>query len=344
MTAVCDARENTDAPDGSAPDHATISSPLSRFHGASPPAPAWFRSALACEPQARFVPHEGADIEVLEWGAESRHPSLLLLHGSGASADWWRFLAPFLAQDRKVVALTWSGMGKSGWRPTYNFQSYADEAIHIARHIGLFEGDRKPILVGHSMGGMVGALCATRNHVRFLAAVLIDSNIIDYSPPPDWHVLEDEERIRSGVWPAYKVYPEIAEALARFRFLPPQLSENDFITDYIARANLRDAVDAHGNQGWTWRSDPKLRFLGQRRDYFASRLSHVSCPLALIRGGRSELISPSSFQATIALAPQDTVSFVVPDAGHHVIVDQPIALVAALAGLLSSWPHREPKR
>jgi pimeloyl-ACP methyl ester carboxylesterase len=29
---------------------------------------------------------------------------------------------------------------------------------------------------------------------------------------------------------------------------------------------------------------------------------------------------------------------VIPDAGHHVMIDQPLAFIAALRGLLAAWP------
>ena len=35
--------------------------------------------------------------------------------------------------------------------------------------------------------------------------------------------------------------------------------------------------------------------------------------------------------------PADVKTMVVPDADHHVMVDQPLAFVAALRGLLAGW-------
>jgi hypothetical protein len=33
----------------------------------------------------------------------------LLLHGNGAHADWWSFIAPYLANNFRVAAMSWSG-------------------------------------------------------------------------------------------------------------------------------------------------------------------------------------------------------------------------------------------
>lgn len=313
-----------------------VRSPLARFGGKAPPAPAWFDAALADRPAESRVDVEGVGIEVLEWGVQTALPSVLLLHGTGASADWWRFIAPMLAHDRRVVAMSWSGMGRSGWRKTYSFDAYADEAIAVARAVGLFDADEPPVMIGHSMGGMIGTLCCSRPDSAFRALIAIDSGILDYVPPDDWRELEDAARVASGEWPEYNIYPSLPAALLRYRFLPPQASENGFITDFIARSNLRE-VTAGGQSGWTWRSDPKLRFLGQEPDFFARRLPHVNRPLALVRGGISALIRPDRFRQTVAMAPPGTIAFDIPQAGHHVLVDQPLALVAALEALLAAW-------
>src|SRR3546814_1904126 len=60
----------------------------------------------------------GTAIETLAWGERGK-PGLLFLHGNGGHADWWRFIAPFFASDWRVGAISWSGMGRSGWRKSY---------------------------------------------------------------------------------------------------------------------------------------------------------------------------------------------------------------------------------
>ena len=96
-----------------------IAAPLARFHGETPPAPAWFDKALADAPERTTVEVEGAAIELLTWG-EVGKPGLVFLHGNGAHADWWSFIAPFFAADYRIAALSWSGQGGSGWRERYS--------------------------------------------------------------------------------------------------------------------------------------------------------------------------------------------------------------------------------
>ena len=101
--------------------------PLARFGGAKPPAPAWFEAALARAPERRSVEVEGANIESLSWGERGK-PGLLFLHGNGAHADWWSFIAPFFADTHRVAALSWSGMGGSDHREHYSLDTFVAEA------------------------------------------------------------------------------------------------------------------------------------------------------------------------------------------------------------------------
>ena len=101
--------------------------PLAPYHGAKPPAPAWFAPALAQEPERTFVTVAGAKIESLAWGARGK-PGLLLMHGNAAHADWYSFIAPFFAERFRVASMSWSGMGGSDWRETYAVETFAEEA------------------------------------------------------------------------------------------------------------------------------------------------------------------------------------------------------------------------
>ena len=75
--------------------------PLAAFGGAVPDAPAWFQAAIADLPERSTVTVQGAPIETLAWG-RAGDPGLLLLHGNGAHADWFSFIAPQLKAGRRV--------------------------------------------------------------------------------------------------------------------------------------------------------------------------------------------------------------------------------------------------
>ncbi|WP_088280959.1 alpha/beta fold hydrolase [Ideonella sp. A 288] len=301
--------------------------PLAHLHGEKPPAPDWFVQALAAQPERRTIDVQGAAIDTLVWGPRGA-PGLLLMHGNGAHAEWFSFIAPLLADRYRVAALSFSGMGHSGRRESYGVAQWADEALAAAEACGLFESARPPLYVGHSFGGFPVMNAAARHGHRLAGAVIVDTPL----RPPAGQVEREKRRAEQGFRPA-RVYPTIAAALARFRFLPPQDCEHVYIVDHIARSSLQPATDEHGHAGFTWRTDPLLfkhfSFGKPHRD-----LGEARCPVTLVRGGRSRLITPELLAHALTLAPAGTRTMELPDADHHVMADQPLGFAAMLAGLM----------
>ena len=110
-----------------------------------------FERAIADEPERTFVMVEGARVKTLAWGDPASRGSYFL-HGGAAHADWWSFIAPFFARERRVVAPTFTGMGRSGWRAGYDFGQFVREAKAAGRAAGAYEAG-PPAVVGHSFGG-----------------------------------------------------------------------------------------------------------------------------------------------------------------------------------------------
>ena len=146
--------------------------PLAAYHGHKPPAPPWFDAAMAQEPERTVVEIEGAKVEVLAWGERGK-PGLVFLHGGAAHADWWSFIAPFFADGRRVVAPTFTGMGRSDWRERYVFEQFVREARAAGEAAGAFEAG-KPVVVGHSFGGRVAMGLARDFGDDVAGAVMVD--------------------------------------------------------------------------------------------------------------------------------------------------------------------------
>jgi len=323
--AIRDLLKEASAEAAAGPDPAR--SPLGHLSGKRPAAPAWFEHALAQAPERSTLVVEGAELEMLAWGRRG-DPGLLLLHGFAAHADWWSFIAPFLAEGRRVVASSWSGMGGSQWRHAYSMEQHAREALAVAEAGGLFESDQAPIIIGHSYGSFIARLVGQTAGERLGGLVLVDGPL---SP-------ERREglptRLGHGT---HRVYPTLEGALARFRFTPVQTCEHLFIADHIARGSLK--AEAEGEAGWTWRFDGNLTgksvFVGAER-----LIAPTLCPQALVFGDRSKLMTPERLEFLRLNTAADAPWIDIPDAGHHIMVDQPLALVAGLRGLLAAWPPK----
>jgi pimeloyl-ACP methyl ester carboxylesterase len=312
-----------------------LRSPLARFQGASPSAPAWFTSALAHAPERSFIEVEGANLELLTWGDIGK-PGLLLLHGARAHADWWSFIAPFFAKDYRVAALSWSGMGRSDWRESYGADLLSREALAAIAAAGLDQGTEKPLVVAHSFGGWISLYLAANYGERLKGLVVLDSGV---RPPKDANAPpRDPPRPPRP----NRVYATLQDALAHFRLAPTQACGNPCILDYIAREALKPAPmpDGSDGQGWTWRFDPYLfaKIPKAFQEQVTAALPAALCPLALIWGDRSALMDGRFLEYTLSLAPAGTPKIVMPEAAHHLFLDQPLAMVASLRTLFAAWP------
>ena len=84
---------------------------------------------------------------------------LLLLHGLGANASVWNRMMPIIEEswDGRWLAPDFRGHGRSFYRGPYGF------GVHAADIADLIKDERPGAvsIVGHSFGGVVGALLAT---------------------------------------------------------------------------------------------------------------------------------------------------------------------------------------
>ena len=194
------------------------------------------------------------------------------------------------------------------------------------------------IAVGHSFGSFPLAETARHHGEDFSGIVLVDSPFSSPERREARRRARGEKPRRPNELRPHNVYPTFEAALARFRLAPTQPCENLYIADLIAREALKPAPLPNGGEGWTWRFDPFLW-----RDFklpdLTGTLAQTRCRTALMRGGLSELMRPEDAAYTLSLMPVGTPLIEIPEAYHHVMIDQPLAFVAALRGLLAAWEH-----
>ncbi len=297
---------------------------LAAYAGEVPPAPDWFLKAVAAPYETQTTLINGAPVVWQRSGTRTK-PGLLFVHGNAAHGHWWDFLTPFFAADFNVVSMTFSGMGDSGWRDQYSVGGFSEEQMAICAEAGFFEHETKPVIVAHSFGGFISSLTAAQYGARFGGVMILDSPML----PPG------EERQRPpGVGRPHRVYPNLAAALARFRLAPPQSCETHYAVDYIARWSLK-----RNEGGWTWKFDPALwvtfKFEGDSADFVRAR----QCPVAFIRGQQSSLVNDRIWEFMQTLIQPDGICISVPEAQHHLLLDQPLATVTAIRSVLASWNY-----
>jgi pimeloyl-ACP methyl ester carboxylesterase len=260
----------------------------------------------------------------LEWGDPSK-PGILFVHGNGAHAKWFHFLAPFFTRDYHAVAPHLSGMGDSGWRGKYSRGIYADELMAVCEHANL---GPKPIIAGHSFGGFVTLAASHKYQDKLGGIVMVDDVVRPKALHEEW--FKDRPKTRPT-----RVYASYEDARARFRLAPPQPCANQYITDYIGSQSLTET-----DEGWTWKFDPSLFYGFELGDDLEEMFTTMDIPVAAIMGQYSWNSSKDRLAPMQAMRP-DAPFITIPDANHHLLLDQPVAFASALLMLLATPPFRQ---
>ena len=288
--------------------------------------PEWYERALAAERRDAEVQVAGCKIHYATWG-QAGLPGLVLVHGSNAHLEWWRFVAPFLADQFHVAALDLSGNGDSGWRQKYTGELFAQEVKAVCDHAGLGE---RPFIVAHSFGGFV-ALETGHRYGKDLGGILFMDFTI--SPPEQYIEWGKQMEIRGGA-PARptRIYDDYEAALGRFRFLPEQPVRYPEALRYLATQSLRQVEG-----GWTWKFDPSLfdhlEMGMDQRDKFAGLLCRSAVLLGEQSADEGAWAGPYMAEITDGALP----IFSIPGTHHHLMFDEPLAVVAAIKGTLLGW-------
>jgi 3-oxoadipate enol-lactonase len=97
-------------------------------------------------------------------------PALVFLHYWGGTSRTWRKVTAELEGQFKTVAYDARGWGKSDKTLAgYKLADLADEALALVKALGI----KKYVLVGHSMGGKVAQLAASRRPEGLSGLILV---------------------------------------------------------------------------------------------------------------------------------------------------------------------------
>lgn len=89
-------------------------------------------------------------------------PALVLIHGITESRRTWDPLVPELATDHAVLAVDVRGHGESADADAYDSAAMAADVAALVGELGLVD----PLVVGHSMGGIVATAYAAAHPCR----------------------------------------------------------------------------------------------------------------------------------------------------------------------------------
>jgi pimeloyl-ACP methyl ester carboxylesterase len=227
-------------------------------------------------------------------------PCLLFAHGFGQTRGAWTDAAAALAADGcRCVTFDARGHGESDRAASgadagqgYRMDQFADDLLRLAA-----AQPQPPILVGASMGGLLGMVIAGEvRPVPFRALVLVDIT-------PRWETA-GVERILGFMQAHPDGFADYAEAAEQIAAYLPQRRERK--SEQQLRPLLREGSD--GRLRWHW--DPALLAGGlvDESERYQPRLlaaaARIEIPVLLLSGARSDVVSRATVDEFLRLVPQ----------------------------------------
>ena len=121
--------------------------------------------------------------------------------------------------------------------------------------------------------------------------------------------------------------------------MPPQDCNNQYILDHIGRHSLTQTEG-----GWTWKFDDGLFRKMAFDTNMSEGLAKIGCRVGVIYGQDSYLFGQEVADYMFKVLDESVPFVAIPEAQHHLFLDQPLAFVAALRTLLAEWRHSKPLR
>jgi pimeloyl-ACP methyl ester carboxylesterase len=254
----------------------------------------------------------GIGIRYLRTGGAK--PPVVLLHGLLGSGACWTPLARALEGDFDVVMPDARGHGgSSAPHHGYGYDDHASDVVGLIRGLGL----SRPVLLGHSMGGMTAAVVASRGAGLLRGLVVVDPTFL--SPERQREVRDsdvaDQHRRALGL-PKSDL---VAERRAQHPHRAPELVELQ------AEARLQTRMAA-------------FDVLTPPTPPYREVVSAIDVPTLIVIGDKP-VVTLDMLMGLRSLNPRLRIEQV-PNAGHGLPFEQPERLAEVVASFLRELGER----
>lgn len=255
-------------------------------------------------------------IGYLEAGDPAAMP-VVFLHGIGGAARAFRRQLDHFGADRRAIAWDMPGYGNSTPLPLVSMDALAAALAGFIEELGL----HRPVLVGHSLGGMVVQRLLTRAPHVARAVVLSQTSAAFGSRDPAWQA--EFLSARLGPLDAGRGMAALAEAMVADMAGPD--------ADPEGMALARDCM-AHTPDS-TYRDSVMAMPGFDCRD----ALARIAVP-ALVLSGTRDTAAPASGMERMAARIPGAQYVALEGVGHLAHLEQPGAFNAALGQFLERLP------
>lgn len=275
-------------------------------------------------PSSHLVVVNDLTCHYLRWG-EANSPAVLMLHGLRSYAGTWAPLARALCGTHQIIAPDFRGRGKSSWDPRRDYftNAYVSDIENLAALLGLGRFS----IVGHSMGGAVGYAYAARHPDQ------VDALIVEDIGPGSSTSTAGADRILAEMRSTPADFESLDAVRAYWSGIRPG------ITDDALTSRIEHTVHHTDDGRWTWRldmagiADARLHGDPAGPVDLWSCVDTLHCPTLVIRGARSDFLPVDTCQQMARRQPLLRWAEV-PNAGHYVHDDNPIAFTELVADFL----------
>ena len=230
---------------------------------------------------------------------------VLLLHGMMGSGVCWCLVAFVLAGVFDVIMPDARGHGRSSAPDEgYRYDDHADDVIGLIQALGL----ARPVIVGHSMGGMTAAVVASRIDREIAGLVLVDPTFLSPELQREVYASDVAHQHRRAL--CLSKDELMAEAVVRH---PRRARE---IIELQVEARLDTSIAA-------------FDVLAPPNPEYADVVRAIEVPTLLVTGDRSPVVTREMATSLQGLNSQVRVEQI-HDAGHGLPFDQPERLGALL--------------
>ncbi len=226
-------------------------------------------------------------------------PTVVLLHGLGATGRVWDSFVEAANWSGRVIAPDLRGHGSSRWTVSYSFGAMASDVSE------LLEADERYVVLGHSMGGGVGAALATGFFGNApLALGTIGVKLV-------WSQQELEKLPEIAAKPP-RIFEEQAGAADWFLKLSGLLGVVEPDSPLAESGIVRD------QDGWRVCQDPRSVLVVEGSPPFSQVFSGLLAPVYMALGEHDSLVSPNDHAGMPTGVPH-----VLGGLGHNVMVEDP---------------------
>ncbi|HEX2825131.1 MAG TPA: alpha/beta hydrolase [Burkholderiales bacterium] len=270
-------------------------------------------------PRSRYVDSGGLRLHHLDWGGKGRHP-IVLVHGSRLHAHVWDDFGRRFRDRYHVIAVDQRGHGDSAWCGPADYQL---EALYRdLRSVVEAQGLTRYTLIGHSLGGRVSMLYASRHQADIERLVLVDITPGRASVPA-------ATQSGNGAQPR-----DFATVEAAVDYLSRAMSR---APRSLVEESVRHGLRRNDEGRHVWKYDPVL--FRQRVPLppgvdLWDAMSTVNVPTLLQYGSESDVVNAELAERLRATMPRCTVERI-EGAGHGLFTDRPDAFSESVERFLT---------